>query len=342
MSEQNLLQVAIIGLGGVGERIFNACLEHPLIEIAIICDLAEERVMRLAEHHNLAWCTDYREILTNPTIDLVYVGVPPKYHHKITLDALREQKHILCEKPLANSVEQAAEMYELASKSGVIHAMNFPTYYRNSFYELSKRVKDGFLGDLKRIEVKAHFHLWPREWQQNDWIGGREQGGFIREVLPHYIHLIRVLFGPIQNVKSWVQYPEMPALCETGMLATAQLNNGVSILFNGVSQVAAQEEIAFTLYGSAGTLSLRNWNVLKAGASNESLATVQVAENDRTRDMLNQLVRAIRGDRANIIDFEEGYEIQRILESLLAIHSRKNETNSFTAGVAESNERQAK
>jgi predicted dehydrogenase len=318
MSQHNPLKVAIIGLGGVGERIFQACLEHPFFEVAVVCDTSEERVTRIAERHMIGWTTDYHTILHDAGIDLLYVGVPPKHHHQIVMDVLEAGKHVLCEKPLANSLAEAKEMSDAALQSGVVHAMNFPTYYRSVYRELSKRISDDFLGQLQRVEVKAHFHQWPREWQQNQWISGREQGGFIREVFPHYIHMIRALFGPIHNVNSWVHYPADPALCETGFIANAELNGRVPILFDGLSRIAHQEEISFTLYGSAGTLSLQNWSVLKAGSVNEPLTTVQLEGNDRTLGLLDQLGKAIRGEQAELVDFQEGYEIQKVLESLLS------------------------
>jgi predicted dehydrogenase len=311
------VQVAIIGLGGVGERIFHTCMKNSLTKIAVICDLAEEKVKQLGERHDLKWCTDYRQILEDPNIDLVYVGVPPKYHHKIVMDVLNAQKHILCEKPLANSLAESQEMFEFADKSAMVHAMHFPTYYRAAFYEMSQKVKDGFLGRVKRIEVKTHFRQWPREWQQNNWIGGREQGGFIREVLPHYIQLIRALFGPIQNIRSSVQYPTDPGLCEAGIWATAQLKNEVPVIFEGTSQISQKDEVSFTLYGSHGTLSLEDWNVLKAGVTNDSMTIVSLEDNNRTLDMLNQVIKAILGEQADVIDFKEGYEIQKVLETLL-------------------------
>lgn len=316
------VKIAIIGLGGVGERIFQACLQHSEIEIAVVCDIAEERVKETAGRYGVAWCTDYKSVLADAEIDAVYVGVPPKHHYAIVMEALKAGKHILCEKPLANSLQEAKEMSDLAKVAGVVHAMNFPTFYRTVFEELVKRVSNGFLGELRRIEVNAHFHKWPREWQQNNWIAGREQGGFIREVMPHYIHLIHVLFGDISNIRSEVQYPNDSVSCETGMVATAELANGVVILFNGLSQIAQQEEIRFTLYGSAGTLSLDNWSVLMAGGIHEPLSTVTIPENDRFLGLLTEFVQAIQGNQGNLVDFAEGYEIQDVLESLL--ESKKN------------------
>ncbi|TJY42829.1 Gfo/Idh/MocA family oxidoreductase [Cohnella pontilimi] len=317
MDQQKVIRAGIIGLGGVGERVFQALRAHPAFQVAVLCDASEQRVKQAAETHRLAWTTDYRTILDDPAIDLIYVGVPPKFHHGIVMDVLKARKHVLCEKPLANSEEEAKEMSEAAASAGVVHAMNFPTYYRAAYAEMAKRIAEGFLGELKRVELKAHFHTWPRPWQQNHWIGGREQGGFIREVFPHFIHLIRAILGPIRDVNAHVQYPADPALCETAMFASAKLDGGVPVLFDGLSQIAQKENITFTMYGSQGTLSLQDWNVVKAGGMNEPLTEVPLPEIDRTLGLLDELAAAIRGEKARLVDFAEGYEIQQTLESLL-------------------------
>jgi predicted dehydrogenase len=123
--------------------------------------------------NGIAWYTDHKELLQHTDVDLVYVAVPPKYHHAIALDVIASGMHILCEKPLANSLGEAYEMLEQAQRAGIVHASNY--------------VSSGYVGQLRRVEIITHFHKWPREWQQNEWVGGREQGGFVLEVIPHFI-----------------------------------------------------------------------------------------------------------------------------------------------------------
>ncbi|MCK9918252.1 Gfo/Idh/MocA family oxidoreductase, partial [Microbacteriaceae bacterium K1510] len=318
MTKQTPIRVGIIGLGGMGERLMQAFLLHPDVQVSAVCDTAASRAKEVAEKTNVAaWYTDYHQLLQDESIQLVYVAVPPKFHHAIVLDAIAARKHILCEKPLANSLQEAEEMLAAAEKAGVLHAMNFPTYYRSVFAELAKRVSEGYLGELRRVEIVTHFHKWPREWQQTPWIAGREQGGFVREVFPHFIHLTQQLFGPISEVKSELEYPADPNACETGIIASMKLENGTPILINGVSNIGMKEHLSFTLYGTQGTLAVVNWGELHAGKYGEPLVEMSLPEHDRLSGLVDNVVKALQGEEANLIDFKVGYEVQRVLEALL-------------------------
>ncbi|MFD2368690.1 Gfo/Idh/MocA family protein [Brevibacillus sp. GCM10020057] len=118
------IKVGIIGLGGVGSIIKRAFWEHHATEVVALCD---QNPAILGSHidsaNKVAAYTDYRLLLEREQVDLLYLAVPPKYHHGIALDILKSGKHLLCEKPLANSLKEAEEMLETAVGAGVVHAI---------------------------------------------------------------------------------------------------------------------------------------------------------------------------------------------------------------------------
>ncbi|MDP4164159.1 MAG: Gfo/Idh/MocA family oxidoreductase, partial [Bacillota bacterium] len=223
--------------------------------------------------------------------------------------------HVLCEKPLANSVEEAECLYSLAKNKGIIHAMNFPLNYSAGSKTFAALINEGYIGKLRRVELKMHFPQWPRPWQQNEWIASREQGGFVLEVGVHYIQQIQRIFGPIKVVSRTVQYPEDPNACETAIIAQMELMDGTPILINGMSQIAGHEEIKFTAYGTEGTISLLNWSELEGGKIGEPIERIE-ADPNNSGSLIDHLVNSINGQQATIIDFKEGYEAQFVLEQL--------------------------
>lgn len=313
-----LIGVGVIGTGGVGEKLLRTFHQHPEVEVRAICDVNQERLAQLSQElSSVAGYTDYRQLLEQDDLDLIYLGVPPKLHHPIAMDILNSKKHILCEKPLANSLAEAKELLAAAQEAGIVHAMNFPTYYRKACREMARRIKTGELGEVRRIEVQAYLPQWPRVWQQNPWIAGREQGGFVREVLPHFIHLTHKLFGPIIHVDSTIEYPLDPKACETGMIASLRLQDGTPMLMNGVSQIALEERIAYTVYGTRGTISLVNWGQLEVGYGTASPERVELQPHDHLAEEVDWVVQAIQGEEADLIDFAEGLRVQHVLEQLL-------------------------
>ena len=97
--------------------------------------------------------------------------------------------------------------------------------------------------------MQTYFPHWPRIWQQNPWIASREQGGFTREVFPHYLQLMYRMFGQISITSHQTVYPEDETLAETSVLAIGKTVNDIPVFLNGISGIGQQEELSYTVYG---------------------------------------------------------------------------------------------
>ncbi|MEK3854786.1 Gfo/Idh/MocA family protein [Cytobacillus sp. FSL H8-0458] len=310
------IKVGLIGMGAVGEKILRQFRQHEKLEIAALCDRNAKRLDKFkAELPDAAMHTNYLDLLQDETIKLIYLGVPPKFHHTIAMDIIKSGKHLLCEKPLANSIEEAKEMYESAENAGIIHAMNFPMAYSPAFKLFRDKIHNGKLGKIKKVELHMQFKQWPREWQQNDWISSREQGGFIREVAPHFIHMIHDIFGELEDVHSFVEYPEDERECETSFSALLTLPGGIPVLFNGIAGIGQQEHLSFKVFGDKGTLDMQNWSILVQTMTENSGEIIRPAEPETS--LPAELLKAISGDKALLVSFKEGHQVQKVLERIL-------------------------
>ncbi len=111
------LKVGVIGLGPWGREILNTLALVPQAEIAAICDNYGSSIRRLAkEFPHVATTEDYKTILANADIPAVVIATPTHKHKDIVLDALKAGKHVYCEAPLANTVEDARAI-ALAAKA---------------------------------------------------------------------------------------------------------------------------------------------------------------------------------------------------------------------------------
>ncbi|MHC8514968.1 Gfo/Idh/MocA family protein [Sporosarcina sp. ITBMC105] len=313
-----MLKIGIIGLGVIGQRLLSQFEEHRAVSITAVCDVSEVLAKQTAERlGDVQFYTDYQHLIADGNVELVYVAVPPKLHHAIVMHALQAKKHVLCEKPLANSLEEAEEMARAAKEAGIVHAMNFPLNYGQAATKFAELLSEGYIGKLRRVQLTMNFPQWPRAWQQNNWVGEREQGGFVLEVGVHYIQQILKLFGEMNNIHSKLEFPDNPISCETGILATAELVDGTPVLIEGLSQISGIEYIGFTAYGSEGVLSIENWGMLRGGKTGEELEVLSLEETVPSR-LIDELVKAVNGEKAEIYDFEVGYQAQKILECLRA------------------------
>lgn len=311
------IKMAVIGLGKMGlHMIHQAKNEH--VDIVAVCDSNEQALADYAASNpETSTYTDYRLLLDEHEIDLVYVAVPPKYHYAVVMEVLQRNIHIFCEKPLANSVEEAEAMLAAAEQSGVVHAIHFSMPHEPAVLQLQKLVQGGTtLGTIRKIELILQFPQWPRAWQQNPWITTRDQGGFILEVGIHWIHVIQTVFGGLNVVSSQVQYPDDSNGCETEIHAEMQLGDGTRVEMNGISHFAGEERVSMVVYGTEGTVALENWDQLMSGRIGESLTPVTVDESLSELPVLKHVIARIQDKPGRIYDFRAGLEAQRILEAL--------------------------
>lgn len=311
-----MIHIGIIGLGAIGQRLIKQFTEHDEVVITAVCDRNESLAKKTSEQlGNVEAYTDYKQLLANTQVDLVYVAVPPKFHHAIVMDAIEAKKHILCEKPLANSLEEAREMADAVKEACVVHAMNFPLNYGQAASKFAELINENYIGKLRRLQLSMHFPAWPRAWQKNDWVGGREQGGFVLEVGVHFIQQTLKLFGEIHNIQTRLEFPDDPTLGETGIIATSELEDGTPVLIEGMSGLAGKEHIGFTAYGTEGVLTLENWGEVRGGKMGDTLEPISLKATTHPR-LIDELVKAVNGQEADLYDFEVGYQAQKILEEL--------------------------
>lgn len=305
-----MISIGIIGAGIVGERIIQQIQQQQGIQIIGVYDENRERLESLEETYGVS-LADSLDDLLHREIDWVYIGTPPSSHAAIADQAASAGIHILSEKPLAHNVEQGMEMVKAVADNRVQSAMHFPLMYKAEVREMTKLIKNGSIGEIKRIEFQCFFPEWPRAWQQNPWIASRSQGGFVREIFPHYLQLINRIFGEIKIKAHQIDYPEQQDLCETGLVAQAVTSDGIPLLLTGLSGIGQRESLQFKVYGDKGVLTLENWSQLYLSHANEEREKVDGLEDVPT------LFEEMERQSTLLVPFEEGLIVQRWIDQLL-------------------------
>jgi predicted dehydrogenase len=146
--------------------------------------------------------TDYRRLLERDDIDLVDVATPGNTHHEMAIAALEAGKHVLCEKPLANTLREAREILEAARAAGTVNMVCF-NYRRAPAVQLAKKLIDeGRLGEIRhwRAAYLQDFILDPELpliWRFRRDVAG---SGALGDIGAHIIDLAHFLVGPIAEV----------------------------------------------------------------------------------------------------------------------------------------------
>jgi predicted dehydrogenase len=118
--------------------------------VVALCDLLEERMQAFAKQlpEPVKLYTDYREMCRDSEIDAVFVGTPNQWHVPVALEAVRQGKHVMVTKPLADSEEAARTLVEAAEAAGVVNMMSLSTRFAPEVSYLGRLREQGQFGEL--------------------------------------------------------------------------------------------------------------------------------------------------------------------------------------------------
>ena len=146
--------------------------------------------------------SDWRSIIADPDIDVIDIATPNNLHAEIAIAALAAGKHVICEKPLARTVEEAAMMYEASRDSDSVHMVAF-NYRRTPAVALAKRyIDEGAIGTILNFRA-TYLQDWsadpnaPLSWRFQKKIAG---SGAVGDILTHVVDIARYLAGDIASV----------------------------------------------------------------------------------------------------------------------------------------------
>ena len=117
-----MIRIAIVGTGNISHAHVEAYLRFPeRCKIVALVDIVPEKAQKMKEDYHLTEAEvydDHQKILSRKDIDLVDVCTPPYVHASISINSLRSGKHVVCEKPMAASLEECDEMLRARDESG--------------------------------------------------------------------------------------------------------------------------------------------------------------------------------------------------------------------------------
>lgn len=173
------LRAGIVGCGGIanGKHMPNM-KKTGKFDIVAFCDVVEERATKAAADYgapNAKVYTDYKKLLEDKTIDVVYVLTPNKSHSFITIDALESGKHVMCEKPMAKTAKEAKEMVETAKRTGKLLTIGYNNRYNANSLYIKGAAERGDFGDIYFARAHALRRRAVPTW--GVFLNGEEQGG---------------------------------------------------------------------------------------------------------------------------------------------------------------------
>jgi len=204
---------AVIGLGHIAEHAVLPAFRHAKKSrlIALVSG-DEKKAQRLARKFRAASYFTYdrfEECLRKPEVEAVYIATNNSTHVNFAVRAAAAGKHVLCEKPLANTAEECRQMVQACRKNRVKLMTAYRKYFEPASVALKKLIDGGKLGPLKLIHSAFTFNLPAQQvWHFNRELSG---GGSLLDVGVYCVNTIRWLTGlePMEaSAYSWTSQPE--------------------------------------------------------------------------------------------------------------------------------------
>jgi len=159
------LNIAGVGIGGVGRPFLQGCATEQAARIAFLCDVDHEYAKPVFEQYPQARrYRDYREMFDRESdnIDAVLVATPDHTHAVISMEAIRRGKHLLCVKPLTRTIHEARTVAEAARKAGIATQVTAAASTSERACSLCEMIWDGAIGDVREVHCWSDRPLWPQ------------------------------------------------------------------------------------------------------------------------------------------------------------------------------------
>ena len=154
-SSNDKIRIGLIGAGIIGHYDTDAALKVDGVELGGVCDLYTGRLDRAKEKWgNAIFSTrDYRELLAKKDIDAVLICTPDHWHQKIAIDAMNAGKHVYCEKPMVQKIEEGHAIIATQKKTGKVLQVGSQRASSVAILEAKKYFEKGTIGELTYVEA---------------------------------------------------------------------------------------------------------------------------------------------------------------------------------------------
>ncbi|SER48697.1 Predicted dehydrogenase [Gracilibacillus ureilyticus] len=335
------LKVAVIGCGSIAiHRHLPEYASNDSVNIVAVCDIVEHRVQDAAEKYGAKAYTDYKKAITESDADLVSVCLPNYLHAPVSVFAAENGKHVLCEKPMATSDEEAQQMISASEKAGkklmIAHNQRFVASHQKA----REIIENGGLGKIYSFRT-TFGHGGPEGWSidgANSWFFRKEEAfiGALGDLGVHKADVIRYILN--------TEFVEVASMIESSAKENSDVDDQAVTILRSESGIIGTltaswaykggEDNSTVIYGEKGNLRLEedpNYSLIASYTDgskvNYELGQIQTNDNggQTSSGVIDHFVHCVLNDERPLIDGEEGYKsLKIILAALEANESKKN------------------
>ncbi|MGN8647534.1 Gfo/Idh/MocA family protein [Gracilibacillus sp. HCP3S3_G5_1] len=337
----NKLKVAVIGCGSIAiHRHLPEYQANADVEIVAVCDINEERAKQAASKYRAEAYTDYKQAITESGADLVSVCLPNYLHAPVSVFAAEQGKHVLCEKPMATSQEEAERMIEASNNAGKKLMIAHNQRFVPSHEKAKQLIANGEIGKVYSFRT-TFGHGGPEGWSidgKESWFFRKEEAfiGALGDLGVHKADLIRYILG--------TEFTEVAAMVESSAKENSDVDDQAVTILRSEDGIigtltaswayGAGEDNSTVIYGEKGMLRLEDdpsYSLIATytdgSTVNYELGQIQTNESggQTSSGVIDHFVNSVQNDTKPLIDGEEGLKsLKIILAALDANETKKN------------------
>lgn len=335
-----MLKVAVIGLGSISDLHIKPYVNNPEAKLVAFCDRNKGRLETAGKLYDIpSLYTSYQDLLANDEVEAVSICTWNATHAEIAIAALKAGKHVLVEKPLCTTVEEAFQVEEAVKKSGKVLQVGFVRRYAKNTKLIKSFLDNGDFGELYYAKASCIRRLG----NPGGWFSDKERsgGGPLMDLGVHMIDICWYLMGKpkpvsvsghtysklgnrsnIQNLSFYKASDYDASLNSVEDLATAliRFENGASLYVDvSFTTHAVQDEVFVKLYGDKGGFELEP----KLAMTTEKHDTIinitpqidylNFQFEEAFQSEINHFVSSCLGKTNTLSPVEDGLEVMKML-----------------------------
>lgn len=324
------IKFGIVGCGRIARVHAEEILAMPQATLAAVCDIDRRVLQGLTNLFGVKGYLDYAEMLEEKELDVIVICTPSGLHAEMGIMAAQAGKHVLVEKPIAMTLEDAERFINTCEERGVLLSVVLQKRFKPLFLAIKSAVEEGRFGKLSHAGATVRWNRDEAYFRNNSWRGKKAQdGGVIMNQAIHNIDLLQWLMGRVESIFAYTATRYRPIEAEDVGVVALKFASGALGVIEAASTVYPRNlEETFAVFGEKGT-------VVISGVRSEKVKTWQFsiakkedlllkvgsesADKGRSghRSILKDMVEAVKKGGRLAVDGREGL---KSLEIVLGIY----------------------
>ncbi len=332
MAHDRIFGFGLIGAGAISTMHATVIRDLPDARLVGVTALPYEAAWAFAEERGARAYRSIDEMLEDPEIDVVAIGTPSGLHPEQAEACARAGRHVLCEKPLAITLEGADRAIRAAEEAGVKLAVVSQRRFDPPCLALRKGIEDGVFGRIVLVNGIVRYYRDPSYYTTSSWRGtwALDGGGALINQGIHTVDLVRWFGGPVATVTGFARTLSHSIEVEDTVSAALEFASGAVGAIQSTTAAAPGLYLTVEVLGDRGSAVLQDseivfWNTLdgqgppplegpKTGSgTRDPMAFSHAGHLSQFRDLLDAIIE----DRPPRVD---GWEGRRTLEVVLAVY----------------------